>query len=183
MDLGHGLAGVGARGAKAEHPARHPRGSVEPEEARDGRPPRGGRRGGGAPLGGQERRSFPGWITAEALRAAYGAATLVAAPSLCCESFNLMNLEGMAMGKPVITSFFGGPSEVVSHAETGFHVNPMNECDLSEKIARILGDETLAMRMGAAGRERAETLFDIKNTGKRLISLYERLLEGKMNSR
>lgn len=133
-----------------------------------------------ASLGVEDCLHFPGWLREEALQAAYAASDLVASPSLCFESFNLMNLEGMAMAKPVVTSFFGGPSEVVSHPDTGFHVNPLNESDLSDKLASILGDDALAARMGVEGRRRAEALFDIKITGNRLISLYERLLSCKM---
>ena len=57
----------------------------------------------------EARLRFTGWLTGEDLKGAYEAADVVASPSLCFESFNLINLEGMAMARPVVTSFFGDP--------------------------------------------------------------------------
>lgn len=124
----------------------------------------------------QKALCFTGWLDGEALKGAYEAADVVVSPSLCFESFNLINLEGMAMGKPVISSFFGGPSEVVVDGETGYLVNPLDERALTEKTARILQDRDLAARMGRAARERVETHYDIRKTAAATRSLYEELI-------
>jgi glycosyltransferase involved in cell wall biosynthesis len=129
-------------------------------------------------VGVKECLALPGWLDRDALRGAYAAADLVASPSLCFESFNLMNLEGMAMAKPVITSFFGGPSELVLDGVTGYLVNPLDERALSEKIISVLGDDDRARRMGRAGRERAEQGFQIKMAGRKIKGLYEDRLKG-----
>ena len=125
---------------------------------------------------------LPGWIEGGRLRAAYGAAHVVASPSLCFESFNLVNLEGMAAGKPVVTSFFGGPAEVVQHEVTGYLVNPLHVEDLAEKLVRLLSDEALAERMGRAGRLRAERCFHIALTGEKYRNLYETLAKSGIPS-
>jgi glycosyltransferase involved in cell wall biosynthesis len=119
---------------------------------------------------------FPGWLDGEELKGAYEAAHVVTSPSLCFESFNLINLEGMAMAKPVVASFFGGPSEVVDNGITGFLVNPLDEKDLSKKISSLLQDESLADQMGRAGRDRVLEWFDIKKTTNHTIKLYEDLV-------
>ncbi|MHC4942858.1 MAG: glycosyltransferase family 4 protein [Planctomycetota bacterium] len=123
---------------------------------------------------------FTGWLSGDDLKSAYAAADVVASPSLCFESFNLMNLEGMAMARPVVSSFFGGPSEVVEDGVTGFLVNPLNVKKLSDAISRILRDESLARTMGEAGRKRAEDRFHIKKTAESLLTLYENLIKGKI---
>lgn len=130
----------------------------------------------------KESLAIPGWLDSEALRSAYAAADLVASPSLCFESFNLMNLEGMAMGKPVVASFFGGPSEVVLDGVTGFLVNPLDEKSLSEKINLVLRDADGARRMGEAGRKRAEEGFHIKMAGRKIIRLYQDRLKGMITA-
>ncbi len=121
---------------------------------------------------------FPGWLEGDDLKKAYAACNVVVSPSLCFESFNLINLEGMAMGKPVISSFFGGPSEVVAHNETGFLVNPLDERLLSEKTGLLLSNENLARRMGSAGQKRAKEMFRIEKTAKKTAMLYEDVLKG-----
>jgi glycosyltransferase involved in cell wall biosynthesis len=125
---------------------------------------------------------LPGWLEGDDLKAAYGAADVVASPSLCFESFNLINLEGMAMGKPVLSSFFGGPAEVVVDGVTGYLVNPLNEKELSDKLGALLLDGELRKRMGRAGRKRAEEAYSIENTGEKIIALYKNLEIRGMNS-
>jgi len=119
---------------------------------------------------------FTGWLDGDELKAAYETCDLVASPSLCFESFNLINLEGMAMEKPVVTSFFGGPSEIVVNGITGCHVNPLNESELADIIAGILRNPQKAVDMGKAGRKRVEKLFNIKNTANMTRKLYEILV-------
>jgi glycosyltransferase involved in cell wall biosynthesis len=121
---------------------------------------------------------FTGWLRDEKLKAAYGAAHVVVSPSLCFESFNLINLEGMALGKPVISSFFGGPSEVVQEGITGYLINPLNVDLLADRMECLLKEEALALRMGRAGRDRVEQVFDLKKTAEDTLTLYEDLVSG-----
>jgi phosphatidylinositol alpha 1,6-mannosyltransferase len=62
----------------------------------------------------------------------------------------------MACGKPVITSNFGGPVEIVEHGKTGFLVSPTNPSAIAEKILFLLNDSTLMKDMGEAARVAAE---------------------------
>jgi len=133
-------------------------------------------------LGVEEGLVFSGWLDREELRAAYAAADLVVSPSLCFESFNLMNLEGMAMAKPVVSSFFGGPLEVVKDGETGFLVNPLDIKGLADAITRVFSDPDLARRLGEAGRARALAEYDLKKTGEKLFRVYENLIQGGVDS-
>jgi glycosyltransferase involved in cell wall biosynthesis len=86
----------------------------------------------------------------------------------------------MAMARPVVSSFFGGPSEVVEDGVTGYLVNPLDVKKLSNAITRILRDDSLARALGEAGRRRAEERFDIKKTAESLLNLYENLIKGKI---
>lgn len=85
------------------------------------------------------------------------------------ESFGLVALEAMSCGVPVIGTKTGGLPEVVIDGETGFLV-PIGEIGLmSEKVLKILTDDTLHARFSKAARKRAEIRFD-KNL---IVSKYE----------
>lgn len=120
-----------------------------------------------------------GWLDGDELRAAYRLADVVATPSLCFESFGLVNLEAMAAARPVVASFWGGPSDLVEDGVTGFLVNPLHVTVLAERLARILGDAALAARLGAAGRARAERLFGLEAQVDRILRVYEELLAAR----
>jgi spore coat protein SA len=110
---------------------------------------------------GAERLVRTGWLTGEELRAAYSLSEVVVSPSLCFESFGLVNLEAMAAGRPVVASMWGGPSDVVVDGVTGFLVNPTQTAVLAERLRRLLQDEGLARRLGAAGRARVADVFSL----------------------
>jgi glycosyltransferase involved in cell wall biosynthesis len=113
-----------------------------------------------------------GWLTGEDLQAAYRLADVVASPSLCFESFGLVNLEAMLAERPVVASMWGGPSDVVVHGETGFLVNPLQVGVLARQLTRLLRDPALARSMGRAGRRRAELRFGRDGMVDRTLALY-----------
>ncbi len=121
---------------------------------------------------GAERLVRTGWLTGEQLRAAYELAEVVVSPSLCFESFGLVNLEAMEAARPVVASLWGGPSDVVVDGETGFLVNPLQTAVLADRIRRLLQDPALAGRMGEAGRVRARTVFGLERQLDAVEALY-----------
>jgi glycosyltransferase involved in cell wall biosynthesis len=97
-----------------------------------------------------------GWLSGEALAAAYALARLVVVPSIVFDSFPTVNLEALAAGRPVVATCFGGGRELVRDGQEGFVVNPLRHDDLAERLLALLSDESLAARMGAAGRRRID---------------------------
>ena len=116
-----------------------------------------------------------GWLTGDELAAAYRLADVVATPSLCFESFGLLNLEAMLARKPVVASMWGGPADVVEDGLTGFLVNPLQVGALAERLTRLLRDPDLARRLGAAGRERAERRFGLPAQVAATLAVYRSL--------
>lgn len=102
-----------------------------------------------------------GWLDGDELQDAYAASDVFVTPSICFDTFGLVNLEAMEHAKPVVATAFGGSPEVVVDGESGFIANPFDVESFSERIARLLRDPALAQRMGAAGRDRMERLFTI----------------------
>ncbi len=104
---------------------------------------------------------FAGWMSGHELRQAYHASSVVAAPSLCFDSFPTMNIEAMACGKPVVATCFGGSRESVVDGVTGYIVNPFNISDMADKIGGLLSDEKKRAAFGAAGRQRLDKEFSL----------------------
>jgi glycosyltransferase involved in cell wall biosynthesis len=116
-----------------------------------------------------------GWLTGEELEAAYRLADVVATPSLCFESFGLVNLEAMAAGRPVVASMWGGPADVVVDGVTGYLVNPLHVGALADRLTRLLQDRELAEAMGRAGRRRVEAVFGTEAAIDATLALYREL--------
>ncbi|MCA8917718.1 MAG: N-acetyl-alpha-D-glucosaminyl L-malate synthase BshA [Planctomycetes bacterium] len=75
------------------------------------------------------------------------------------ESFGLSALEAMACGVPVVASNTGGLPEVVEDGVNGFLHAPGNTEAMGESISKLLRDEELRSKMGAAARECATSKF------------------------
>jgi len=93
------------------------------------------------------------------------------------ESLSNAILEGMAEGKPVVTTDVGGTSELVVHEQTGLLVPPQNPAHLADAIMRLLGDQGLRSQLGNKGRHRAATLFPIEHMINQTEALYDKLVD------
>lgn len=80
-------------------------------------------------------------------------------------------LEAMATGLPVITTDFGGASEVVDE-RIGLIVPVRDDAALAGAILRLLGDPARRQAMGEAARQRAVEQFSLE----RMIRVREALL-------
>jgi len=87
------------------------------------------------------------------------------------EGMPMSLLEALAWGLPVVTSPVGGIPEVVQHGESGFLVPPTDEETISDAIERLVLDEPLRLRMGAAARAAAGR-FDIARYWAHLEGIY-----------
>jgi phosphatidylinositol alpha-1,6-mannosyltransferase len=67
----------------------------------------------------------------------------------------------------------GGSDEAVLDGETGFVVDPNDLAASVSALRRLLGDESVRTRMGAAARERAVSEFSYDGLARRLRSALE----------
>jgi len=97
------------------------------------------------------------------LAALYHAADVFTLPSVArSEAFGLVQVEAMAAGTPVVsTTLTTGVPFVNQNGVTGLTVAPGDVAALSDALSRILGDDELRARLGAAARERALSEFTI----------------------
>jgi len=78
------------------------------------------------------------------------------------EPFGLVNIEAMAMGRPVVGFAHGALPEIVADGETGVLVPPGDEGALAEAIVHILRNPSRSTMMGRAARERVTQCFTVQ---------------------
>jgi glycosyltransferase involved in cell wall biosynthesis len=113
-----------------------------------------------------------GWLDGAELASAYAATDVLVTPSICFDTFGLVNLEAMEHAKPVVATVFGGSPEVVEDGVTGFVANPFDGPAFAERVARLLRDPELARRMGHAGRQRVQQRFGIERLTSEFLDEY-----------
>ena len=118
----------------------------------------------------RERVKLLGWVA--------GPEELLAASDvLVCssrfESFGMVLVEAMASGVAVVSTWVGGPAEIVIDGETGYLVPPGRPDLIADRVLNLLEDEDLRTRMGAAGRIRARDRFSLRRYADSFSSLLE----------
>ena len=101
----------------------------------------------------------------------YERATVVAVPSRR-EGYGVVAREAMAYGRPVVASAVGGLAEAVEDGVTGLLVPPGDVAALEAALRRLLADEELGARLGAAARRRAVERFSHEAEAAALIEAY-----------
>jgi glycosyltransferase involved in cell wall biosynthesis len=94
------------------------------------------------------------------------------------EGLALAVLEAMAQGVPVVATAVGGVPELIVEGETGLLHAHRNDAELAGKILTIFNDQTLAARLGAAGRQQIATAFNCRRTLTSTAHLYREMITG-----
>jgi glycosyltransferase involved in cell wall biosynthesis len=102
------------------------------------------------------------------------AADIVVHASRIPEPFGLVVTEGMALGRPVVATHFGGPAEVLT-MESGVTYDPTKPRDLARILTELASDGRRRASLGAAARLRAEQ-FDARLMTNTIESVYEELV-------
>jgi glycosyltransferase involved in cell wall biosynthesis len=76
------------------------------------------------------------------------------------ESFGFVVAEAMACAKPVIAARSPGPVEIIDSGVTGILVEPGDVPGMVGELLSCIDDPSRRIRMGNAGRERCERLYD-----------------------
>lgn len=106
----------------------------------------------------------------------YGAADISVLPSHSEGSPNAL-LEAMGAGLPSVATRVGGVPEIATDGETALLVPSAQPQDLARAILRLIGDPALAARLGRAAVDVVEANYSPDVHGKKLVSLYRRLLD------
>lgn len=123
-------------------------------------------------LGVADRVVPTGWLEGGELDLAYACADVFVTPSICFDTFGLVNLEAMRHGKPVVASSFGGLPEVVRDGVTGFVWNPFDVAGFADRIRSLLAHPETAVSMGEAGRRALHESFGIERLTEEFLEEY-----------
>ncbi|MCU0621701.1 MAG: glycosyltransferase family 4 protein [Gemmatimonadales bacterium] len=104
------------------------------------------------------------------MRRLMGAADVVLHASVSAEPFGLVVVEALALGKPLVASALGGPSEIVGDA--GLLADPADAPAYAAALERVLGDAALRASLASRARARAER-FDVRETVREIESVYD----------
>ena len=116
-------------------------------------------------------------ISDDELARNYGQAQVAVVPSLY-EGFSLPAIEAMACGVALVATTGGALPEVVgTDGETGLLVPPDDPGALAQGIARLLDDDELRARLGAAGRDRVLGRFTWQVTAAGTADQYRELMD------
>jgi glycosyltransferase involved in cell wall biosynthesis len=94
------------------------------------------------------------------------------------DAHSVASIEAMAMGLPVVTTTVGGIVDIVEEGQTGYLVPPRDLEALADRLGRLQADRELRLRMGEAGRRRAEALFDNEKLSHTVVETMKRAVAG-----
>lgn len=120
---------------------------------------------------------WPGFLVGDEKLAALSCASVFVLPSHS-ENFGVAPVEAMAAGLPVIVSDQVGVSRDVEEARAGIVVRTEAE-ELADAILRLVCDPVLRRWLGENGKRLARDRFSIQATTRRLIQLYEEVLQAR----
>jgi alpha-maltose-1-phosphate synthase len=87
------------------------------------------------------------------------------------EPLGISFIEAMHLGMPCIGTNVWAVPEMILDGETGFVVPVDDPHALANSIVRVLSDSTLAVKMGNAGRQRAQAMFTWDHAVDRLLGV------------
>lgn len=93
------------------------------------------------------------------------------------ETQGIVIAEGLACGRPVITTSAGpGPEMLGADGECGWLVDPRSPDDIASKIVRVLGEADHGERLGRNGRRRADEQFSLTSSMDRNLEFWARVI-------
>ena len=118
---------------------------------------------------------FIGFTPYHELPRYYQTADVFCAPAVNRESFGIVLLEAMAMGKPIIATNIDGYASVVTHDEEGWLIPPKDSRQLAQALVTIIRDKKLRQEMGRKGKLKAQQ-YSWENVAKRVFDCYLKVL-------
>jgi len=95
-------------------------------------------------------------------------ANIVVCPSLV-EPFGIFMLEAMSLGKPVIATHFGGPSEIICDHVNGLLIDPRNHRQFKAALLELLTDENIRTRTSLNALETVQSKYEVSKVATRFL--------------
>ncbi len=111
-----------------------------------------------------------------AVMSAWSRCIIALVPSICLESFGIVALEAMAIGRPVVASNIGGLPDIVVDGETGLLVPPGDALALRQAIQCLLDDPACREHMGALAKQKVAE-FQARTVVPRIEQVYQEIMK------
>lgn len=105
----------------------------------------------------------------------YYRADVLVVPSIVDEALGLVILEAMAAKTPIIATRKGGIPLAVKNGINGFLIRPKSSRQIAEVCNKLLENNELRKKMGAAARETVEERFTWKKIARKYIRIYRKV--------
>ena len=92
------------------------------------------------------------------------------------EPFGLVNLEAMAMGKPVVAFAHGALPEIIEDGQTGLLAPPEDESALAGAVITLLHNPARRATLGRAGRKRVAEHFTAHRVAKMMDAILQEII-------
>lgn len=122
-----------------------------------------------------EQFTFPGWVDSAQRAELLRSADVLLLPSHR-EALPMSLLEAMASGLAVVTCPVGSIPDVVQHDHNGLLLAPGDVTALAASLQRLIEEDVLVERFGAAARQRAED-FDLGKWYVDLAEVWDRAID------
>jgi phosphatidylinositol alpha-mannosyltransferase len=119
--------------------------------------------------------TFVGYVSYEELPRYYKTADIFCSPATGRESFGIVLLEAMAVGKPVVASNIEGYASVVTNGVDGLLVPPRDDKTLARALVSMMTDESLRQQLAARGRATA-LKYSWERIAQRVLDYYMTVL-------
>ncbi len=119
-----------------------------------------------------------GWLPRPAIRTAFRSARVIVTPSVHLDPFPTVNLEAFAAGTPVVTTTFGGASELVDDGVDGRVVDPRDVSALATALESFVADAERADAFSAAGHRKVSDRFSVERQTRDYLELLEAVRVG-----
>lgn len=116
--------------------------------------------------------NFVGSVSYDELPMYYQTADIYCSPAIGRESFGIVLLEAMALGKPIVASHIEGYRHVVTDGQEGILVPPKKAKELAYALEQLIEDEETRQQMGKRGLETAAK-YDWKIVAGRVLDFYK----------
>jgi glycosyltransferase involved in cell wall biosynthesis len=95
------------------------------------------------------------------------------------EGLPISLLEALAATRPVVATRVGGIPEIIKDGVNGLLVSPHDPKGLAESIQELMRNEDLRRSLAVEGYRTVETSYSIKVIARKILALYELLLQEK----
>ncbi|MDO8568549.1 MAG: glycosyltransferase family 4 protein [Dehalococcoidales bacterium] len=119
--------------------------------------------------------AFIGFAPYNELPRYYRTADVFCAPATSRESFGIVLIEAMAMGKPIVASNIAGYACVMTNEQEGILVPPKSPKALAHALTSLLKDESSRRRMGERGKSSAQQ-YSWESVANRVVDYYHQML-------